>query len=238
MSPGPPQRLAQLLERPPYGATVAQQRSWLAEIMALLCVKGQPLARGAGLAPSTINRFLSEKSGHRLRAQTLDALVGEAKRLAGDAAVTARRPPGPHDAGAGSHLSLPVKRLDGLAEDPAQYCASDQNILFTRAFLHSLGPSDLTNLILVRVSGDAMAPTFAEGDHLLVDGGWTRASCDGLYLFRESRNHSPFVRRITLDPRADRLLVTTDNPAYAPAVSLAADEVRLLGRVLWVGRRL
>jgi phage repressor protein C with HTH and peptisase S24 domain len=90
-------------------------------------------------------------------------------------------------------------------------------------------------LSILRVSGDSMLPTLADGDEILVD----RADAaeglrDGIYVLREG--DTLMVKRIVSDPSGG-FAIRSDNPAVA-ASTIALDAVQIIGRVLWFGRSL
>ncbi len=228
--------LMRLINSPPYGGTIEEQRSWLRALMQGLGVRGQRLAVGAGIAPSTVNRFLSDRSNHRLRPRTLDALVAEASRLSSDPHAAA--PPQTKQAPSGSEgpCSVTCCKLEDFAPPAAQNCTDPEIRSFDRGFLLSLEPTSLDNLALVLASGDSMLPTITRGDQLLVDCGVRTIRQDGLYLLRAGG--LALLRRITLDPLGGMARVTTDNPAYPSPEDCALDRLEVAGLVRWVGRRL
>lgn len=107
--------------------------------------------------------------------------------------------------------------------------------LFPRTLLEALGarPQDLRQ---ITVRGDAMAPMFLNGDCLLIDlrdrsaaqGGpfamWVDGDDYAVRLVQRLRDHS-------------RFRVQAVNPAY-PTEDLDADQVRIMGRPVWMSRRL
>lgn len=224
------QDLDRLLGSPPYGAAVEEQRAWLRAVMQGLGIKGQPFATGAGLAPSTVNRFLAERSRHRLRATTLNALVARAEELtlAGiDAPAPAER--------CRIHR-VPRCTLDNYAHSYAHTAGQGESSPFDPTFLQNLGASSLPALCLVQASGDAMHPTVSETDQLLIDRGVRTVRKDGLYLLQAG--DCALLRRITLDPLGETVMVTTDNPLYADREPVAPDRLKVAGSVLWIGRSL
>ncbi|WP_300974778.1 S24 family peptidase [Sphingomonas sp. LHG3406-1] len=108
---------------------------------------------------------------------------------------------------------------------------------FARDWLEALAPEDRSMLRSASVGGDAMAPTLQAQDELLVDvaDGADRLR-DGLYLLRIEGALQ--VRRLTLHPVRREVTVQSDNPAYADWPGLAPSDLDLVGRVLWIGRRL
>jgi hypothetical protein len=110
-------------------------------------------------------------------------------------------------------------------------------LAFSQALLEALAPGGAGQLVLVEVEGDAMAPTFAPGDHLLVDRADSSERLrDGLYVLEAEGGLQ--VRRLALHPVRRRVTVLCDNPAYADWPDLAVGEIIPFGRIVWAGRRL
>lgn len=107
---------------------------------------------------------------------------------------------------------------------------------FDRSWLQQISGGKPENLSIVRVRGDSMAPTLLDGDDILVDrfDGHARVR-EGIYVL--DRDDTLLVKRVGLGPSAGRLHITSDNPAYPSWPDCNAAEVRLVGRVVWSGRR-
>ena len=81
-----------------------------------------------------------------------------------------------------------------------------------------------------------MAPTLMDGDDILVErvdaGARVR---DGIYVLQ--RDDALLVKRIALGRTPGKLDVSSDNGAYPSWLNCDADEVKMLGRVIWSARR-
>ena len=102
-------------------------------------------------------------------------------------------------------------------------------IRFLRAsaeFIRRYCPSaNVRSLQIVTASGDSMAPTFQDGDAVIVDRSETRISADGIYAIRV--NGSVFIKRVQTLPSGVRLL--SDNHLYPP-IDAHAGEIDVIGR--------
>jgi phage repressor protein C with HTH and peptisase S24 domain len=108
---------------------------------------------------------------------------------------------------------------------------------FDERWLKALTPSSPSNLSIVRVDGDSMAPTLNAGDDILVDlGDAGNGLRDGIYVLRI--DDALVVKRIALNPIGRRLTVQSDNPAYPDWPDCSLDEIKPIGRVIWSGRRI
>uniref|UniRef100_UPI0035CB1A51 S24 family peptidase n=1 Tax=uncultured Sphingomonas sp. TaxID=158754 RepID=UPI0035CB1A51 len=107
---------------------------------------------------------------------------------------------------------------------------------FDQAWLRGICKANPSNLSIIRVSGDSMAPTLADGDDVLVDHSDVGKMRDGIYVLR--RDDSLMVKRLALAPSSATLTISSDNPAYPTWRDCALDSVTVVGRVVWAGRRL
>jgi phage repressor protein C with HTH and peptisase S24 domain len=134
--------------------------------------------------------------------------------------------------------TVSISRLDVAASAGPGAVAEDRaagRMKLDAAFVRSLGARPEA-LSVIRVTGDSMEPTLSDGDDILVnrDDGVTRLR-DGIYVLRA--DDVLIVKRVIVGE--DRQVsIHSDNPAWAalPAPDMA--DVQLVGRVVWVGRRL
>ena len=80
-----------------------------------------------------------------------------------------------------------------------------------------------------------MAPTLADGDEILVDRAVRRLR-DGLFVLR--LDGALVVKRVSVRPDGARVSILSDNPAYPGWPDCDPAAVDVVGRVVWVGRRL
>jgi phage repressor protein C with HTH and peptisase S24 domain len=99
-----------------------------------------------------------------------------------------------------------------------------------RAFTSA--PNDA--LALIRVRGDSMVPTLMDGDWMMVDTTKRNINYDGLFILRY--DDVLRVKRVDKNPATGRYLVKSDNPAY-DAFEVEAFDLHVIGRVVWIGRR-
>ena len=88
----------------------------------------------------------------------------------------------------------------------------------------------------IRVEGDSMMPTLADGDDILVDRGDAGDRLrDGIYVLRidDALN----VKRLAINPAGRSVAIRSDNPAYPSWPDVPAARVDVIGRVIWVGRK-
>ena len=93
---------------------------------------------------------------------------------------------------------------------------------------------DGRNLSMGVARGDSMLPTVADGDEVLVDTADRRLrAAAGIFVLR--RDGALAIKR--LRRVGERIEVVSDNPDYPPA-SVIPDAIDVIGRVVWLSRRL
>ena len=90
------------------------------------------------------------------------------------------------------------------------------------------------SMVLMDIMGNSMEPELKEGDTALID--QSRKEIIAHAIYAVGLEDTVLVKRV--EKRPGKLLLLSDNPQYAP-ISLQGDEldtVRILGKVIWVGR--
>lgn len=106
---------------------------------------------------------------------------------------------------------------------------------FDEKWLRKMG-ADPARVKLIRVKGDSMLPLLADGDDIMVDeAAATRALKKGVHVIR--MDDALLVK--TVKPLAGgRLAVLSENDTFQSWPDVAANDVTIIGRVIWVGREL
>jgi phage repressor protein C with HTH and peptisase S24 domain len=108
---------------------------------------------------------------------------------------------------------------------------------FSARWLEKLSSAKARDLSIIQVEGDSMSPTLSHGDHIMVDRSAARRKLtDGIYVLR--RDDALLVKRVALHPVRATITIASDNPAYASWTDCRPDEVDIIGRVVWAGRRI
>ncbi len=107
------------------------------------------------------------------------------------------------------------------------------HIGFDPAWLRRLGVGPGDDLSIIRVDGDSMEPTLADGDDILVDRGDAKTVRDGIYVLR--RDDALLVKRLSVHPGTRRLTVASDNPAHPTWTDCDPATIDIVGRVVWAG---
>lgn len=104
---------------------------------------------------------------------------------------------------------------------------------FRHAWLKRKG--QISQMRLMRVSGDSMEPTLRDEDVVLIDLSQTETYTGKIYAV--GIDEEIVVKR--LDKKPGMLVLVSDNRQFYPPLEVALDEssnVRVLGRVIWMAR--
>lgn len=205
------------------------------------------LSRLIGKNPAYIQQFIKRgtprRLGERERAILADYLQIDERQLG------APKDRAPHSGGSGA-ASLHASTIDAMVTVPrldvgasagaggfAEGEAASAHFAFDRGWIRQLGANP-TQLALIRVQGDSMVPTLGDGDDIMVDAGdGIERLRDGIYVLR--RDDLLLVKRIArhISGSAARVAIISDNDAYPSDRDVPIDHLDLIGRVVWVGRR-
>ena len=91
-------------------------------------------------------------------------------------------------------------------------------------------------LSMIRVTGNSMEPTLADGDDIMVDSSdATSRLRDGIYVIR--LDDALMVKRLELGKK-NALAVRSDNDDVADLENADVARVAIVGRVVWTGRKI
>lgn len=127
-----------------------------------------------------------------------------------------------------THVVLPQRRRPELKSSDA--------LAFSKEWLEKEIAAGTADLGLLAVGDDAMAPAIHRGDLILVDMAAKRLAADGIYVLR--LGDAVQVRRLQI-LLTGKVSIQCDNLQYERERADIEDvEQRLIGRVVWFGRRL
>ena len=136
---------------------------------------------------------------------------------------------------------VPIARLQiSAAAGQGKFPSEERkttDIAFWPRWLQQLSGAKPSDLSIIQVEGDSMTPTLSDGDEIMVDlSAAHRKPTDGIYVLR--RDDALLVKRLSLHPSGKSLTIASDNPAYASWTDCLAQDVHIIGRVVWAGRRI
>jgi hypothetical protein len=201
------------------------------------------LSRLLGRNASYIQQFIKRGVPRRLSESDRRILAqhfGIAEHLLGGPAETSRplfNRPGLARA-ADDYVLIPQYQVRASAGPGAlpDSEAPTASIAFQAGFIRDLSASPADSLAVLTVEGDSMFPTLANGDQILVDTADRLATRDGIYVLRVE--DALMVKRLSLNPATRRLTIRSDNDAYPTWPDCDPGAVHIIGRVVWVGRKL
>jgi phage repressor protein C with HTH and peptisase S24 domain len=194
------------------------------------------LAQALAIDPAGINRLL--KGERQLKAAeivTVARYLGEEPPTMGRGAQRAETSP---DGDGDAYARVAV--YEGRAAAGAGGEAGEQikhYLVFREQWLRAVTSAPINELAVIEIDGDSMEPTLRSGDHALVD----RTECrprqkDGLYVIRADGGLQ--VKRVSAHPVSGLLTISSDNPAYRSYADIPPTDIVVVGRVIWIGRRM
>ena len=203
------------------------------------------LSRMLGRNPTYIQQFVKRGVPRRLNEDDRRKLarhLGVAERLLGGPADA----PGVRSIGQRGDGAAPpddyvlIATLDIGASAGSGAIADSENPIATLAFqsawVRTIASGRPEALSVIHVEGDSMLPTLADGDQIVVDTDDRERLRDGIYVLRT--DDALLVKRLGVNPATRRLSIKSDNPAYPSWDDCDPATVAVIGRVVWVGRRL
>lgn len=136
------------------------------------------------------------------------------------------------------HAFLPECNLSVIDDDgPAKGMGHFLDYAVFRAdWLTAVSSNSFDKLTVYVVDDDSMEPTLRSGDHVLVESAANQMRGDGIYVIGMRAGLA--IKRIVFSPEGDVVGVMSDNPLYPSHEAVRRSNINLIGRVIWVGRRL
>lgn len=106
---------------------------------------------------------------------------------------------------------------------------------FQREWLRGMMRGSVADLFVARGEGDSMQPTILDGDIVLVDTAQKDVRQQDR-IWAVAYGDIGVIKRVRRTPRGSYLLLS-DNAAVPP-VECVDDEMQVVGRVIWIGRRI
>lgn len=137
---------------------------------------------------------------------------------------------------AGDFVYIPLYEVSASGGHGTVIDAEDQPkaLAFRRDWIEVELKTRPCDLALVYVEGESMEETLRDGDVIMMDLSETRPR-DGVFVIR--MDDALLVKRLQALP-GHQIKVVSDNPAYEPFEASLGDSLRIIGRVVWMGRRI
>jgi phage repressor protein C with HTH and peptisase S24 domain len=205
------------------------------------------LADALGIDPAGVTRLL--KGERQLKATEIAKVaryLGEAvpmppvRGALSGGAVAREGTSGIGSAAAADDAYARVAVYDARAAAGAGAVGSDtikHFLVFREQWLRQVTNAPLDELAVIEVDGDSMEPTLRSGDHALIDRTERRPrQKDGLYVLLVDGGLQ--VKRVSAHPVSGLLTVSSDNTSYRSYTDISPADVDVVGRVIWIGRRM
>lgn len=194
----------------------------------------EALAQLTSTSASQINKL--EKRQRRLTDEWLKKLA-QALECSPNDLIDDFMPVQP-EPGAPKHMFLPECSLSEIDESgPAAGVGRFLDYAVFRAdWLKAISNVSYDKLLVYRVDDDSMEPTFRSGDHVLVEPTSDRMRGDGLYVIMMRAGLA--IKRVVFSPEGDHVSIISDNPIYPSHAEVNRVSIGLVGRIIWIGRRL
>ena len=193
------------------------------------------LSRLLGRNAAYIQQFVKRGTPRKLDEDDRRTL---ARYFGVDEALLGAPPPMPSAANRGDTLVSVPRFALGASAGPGALSedgTSKTRMGFDRAYLRKLSASP-DMLSIIQVTGDSMDPTLADRDDILVDrADGADGLRDGIYVLRA--DDVLIVKRVAVGPER-RLSIRSDNPAYPQWADCDPATLQIIGRVIWVARKL
>ncbi len=192
------------------------------------------LSRLLGRNAAYVQQYIKRGTPRRLAEEDRKRL---ARYFGVDETVLGAEGPAPAD----MRLPVSVPLLDvGASAGPGAAVDGERtraHVAFEPAWLRKVASGGPDGLSMIRVEGDSMLPTLADGDEILVDrcDGRQRLR-DGIYVLR--LEGALMVKRLAFNPVNRTVTIRSDNDAYPSWTDCDPAQVELVGRAVWMGRRL
>lgn len=106
--------------------------------------------------------------------------------------------------------------------------------IFDPTWITEITRSPASMLFIARGLGDSMMPTLLDNDTLIVDRG-QRTITQQDRIWAVTYGELGMIKRVRRMPSGQYMLMS-DNPAISP-IEAAPDEIHVVGRIVWIGRK-
>lgn len=195
-------------------------------------VSASDLARQAKLTPSTLTRPLNQPVTHRLSLPTISKLRAAFPRFPGW--------------GIEPDLPTPPAEIDYVSVDILPTFAGMggggsgdgdlERAMVPLYLIRDVFRGRPENFVLVRTRGDSMVPDFTQDDEVLVDKRDVSPVQPGPFAIFDADEGAYVLKNVEKLP-GGKIRIFSTNPKYSPA-EVSREETHILGRPVWVGRRL
>lgn len=190
------------------------------------------VARRAGLTPSTLTRPLNHPVKHRLSTPTIAKLREAFPKFPG----FGEHPDLPEAPSGRDYLPVEVLPSFGGMGGGGSGEGDVERALVPRRLIEDELRAKPADLLLIDTRGSSMEPDFRHGDQILIDRRDTNTAQPGAFALWDGDAYViKFVERVPSQRGVLRIFSANDRFS---AYEVDAEQVRIMGRPVWFGRRL
>jgi phage repressor protein C with HTH and peptisase S24 domain len=108
-------------------------------------------------------------------------------------------------------------------------------LAFPPDYLHHITSTNPKHLQIISVKGDSMNPTLHHDDLVMLDRSKTSLNYDGLFVLRYGE--ALLVKRVSRSATPGRIIIISDNRSIYPPQEYDGEDVAVIGKVIWYGRK-
>lgn len=110
-----------------------------------------------------------------------------------------------------------------------------ERLAFPPNYLSTITSTNPQHLAIISVKGNSMLPTLKDGDVVMLDTSKRHLGYDGMFVLQiEGVLH---VKRIGRTGQPGHVVIRSDNEVESPPYEVRIEDVSVVGRVLWSGRK-
>lgn len=190
------------------------------------------IAKRIGVANTTLNRFAKGNAASRLHRDTIAKLRAEFPDFPGfevepDLPVAYSNP---------EYLAVDILPSFAGMGGGGNGDGDHGQALIPRQLIEDELRAKPSDLLLIEARGQSMEPDFLHGDQILIDKRDCNPIQPGSFALWDGDGYVvKLVERVPMEP--GRLRIFSANSRYS-AYDVDADQVKIMGRPVWIGRRL
>ena len=204
-----------------------------------------PTEAARAIRTINVNTIISNENGHRPISKKMAQIYGEAFNVSAgwilygdDKPDTSKKPQKPANKSVNNFQLVPEYNVHVSAGGGA--AVADEAIVanwpFNEEYLNKFLGLNKAELALVEVRGDSMEPTLHPGDRVLVNLSDKQVSQSGVFVLFDG--DGTVVKRVDKRIGDDsEVTLISDNPIH-DRYTVSTDQLNVVGRVVWVARRL
>lgn len=209
---------------------------WLEMLLRLTGWSPSKLAKEAGVAASTVNKFLGG-AGHLLSTTSIGRIQRAADRRYRER--VARGEIGPADNltpdGRAIDKMITIMEVDGRAPDPRKQPVQPWG--FPENWFRFTYNADPTQCLIISIEDDAMFSDLRIGDRVVIDTSRTTPSPAGTFIIDDGMSWTARRIEVVAESAPPSVMISARNPDYR-TTEAHLSAIKIVGRVMGMWRRM